>query len=144
MHLGEAGPGQLRLLRAYMAGAALPTLFLPFALAAYYAIRSGLEPMIGLERLVQFPLALAPLLWGIWNVVWAAQPEQKRLPLGVHGAVVPVVAAPLLVWGCGWLGVPLPEQAMAYIGPGVPLTMVLYFVLWRTVVGYLNRLLEVG
>lgn len=144
MLLSEAGTGTTKHLHAYLAGAAVPTVLLPVMLVTYCAVRSQINPDIGLERMMQFPLALAPLVWGVWNVVWASQPEQQRLPLGVHGAVVPVVLAPLAVWGYESLGVKLPEGAVGFIGPGIPLMMALYFVLWRTVVGRLNKLLDVG
>ena len=59
-------------LRAYMAGVLLPTWFLLIALAGFVAGRLVFQIPIPIERIIVFPMAVVPNLWGLWNLVYIA------------------------------------------------------------------------
>src|SRR5438552_4761450 len=90
-------------LRAYMAGIMVPTivLLLIMGIDAYH--RFYLEvpsqfvfglPARPLERTILFPMAVVPNLWGAWNMLWVATRSRTRLPIGVHGSVMPALLVP--------------------------------------------------
>src|SRR5260370_40032558 len=80
-------------LRAYMAGIFTPRLFLLVALTVFILTRLVFQLPVPIERVIVFPMALVPNLFGLWNIlyVWS----QRRLPIGFHGALLPVIMAPL-------------------------------------------------
>ena len=58
-------------LRAYMAGIVVPTVFLIFVLTAFITIRLVLQYPAPIERVIVFPMAAVPNLWGIWNMLYS-------------------------------------------------------------------------
>src|SRR4051812_40060755 len=81
-------------LRAFMAGTLVPTLVLPLLLAAFLVLRVGMQVSFPLERGLVFPMALVPALWGVWNILWEWSRDRTRLPVGVHGAFLPLLLMP--------------------------------------------------
>ena len=57
-------------LRAFLAGAFMPTLVLPLILTLFIVVRVVLECPVPIERGMVFPMALAPCLWALWNMLW--------------------------------------------------------------------------
>jgi len=135
-------------LRAYMAGIVVPTVFLLAALTVYAYFRfvatpsQFLAPLVSrpLERAIIFPMAVVPNLWGAWNMLHLAIRPHVRLPLGVHGAILPLMLVPAgaaLASALDVFTIPLATAAAV-----APIGMVIYYVVWKHVVGYLNA--EVG
>jgi hypothetical protein len=140
-------------LRAYMAGIFTPTLVLLLILAGFILARLVFQLPIPIERVIVFPMAVVPSLFGLWNIlyVWS----QRRLPIGFHGALLPLVIAPLgaaLAKGLGVLtfgvqgitwfqAIPIPYAVLA---PAFFVTLALYYLVWKYIVGSLNRLLEIA
>ena len=81
-------------LRAYLAGVFVTTLVLPLILAVFIVVRLVLQVPVPIERAIIFPMALVPLGWGLWNMLWLASHERTHLALGVHGAIFPFVLVP--------------------------------------------------
>ena len=79
-------------LRAYMAGIFTPSLVLLVILSGFILTRLVLQVPIPIERVIVFPMALVPNLFGLWNIlyVWS----HRRLPIGFHGALLPWILAP--------------------------------------------------
>src|SRR5262249_34137935 len=48
-----------------------------------------------LERVIIFPMAVVPNLWGFWNMVRIASGAADRWPIGLHGALLPLLLMPL-------------------------------------------------
>ena len=79
-------------LRAYMAGLFAPSLGLLVALTIFIVTRVVLQVAIPLERVLIFPMALVPNLFGLWNVfyVWlrpapaSAHRPPRRAAAGAH------------------------------------------------------------
>ena len=57
-------------LRAYMAGIVVPTAFLLVVMTAFTLSRFVFEVPVPIERVVVFPMALIPNLFGVWNMLY--------------------------------------------------------------------------
>ena len=136
-------------LRAYMAGIVVPTIFLLIIMCIYAYNRYYFEvssqfviplPSAPLDRAILFPMAVVPNVWGAWNMLYLGLRSRGRWPLGLHGALLPLVLMPagyalarsLDVFDIQW----------QYALPMVPVGMAVYFLLWKHLVGFLNR--EIG
>ena len=80
-------------LRAYMAGVFVPTLVLPLLLTVFIVVRLVLQVPVPIERAMIFPMALVPMLFGLWNMLWLGSAGRTRLSIGLHGAVLPLLMA---------------------------------------------------
>jgi hypothetical protein len=142
-------------LRAFMAGIFVPTLVLPILLVAFIVLRFGMKISFPIERGLVFPMALVPGLWGLWNILWEWSRERTRLPLGVHGSLLPLLMIPAgaligthagvlslaqtsVIW---FSAITLPYTLIALF---VAVAMAAYYLAWKYVVGYLNRVLGIA
>ena len=142
-------------LRAYMAGTFIPTLVLMVIACGYAVFRFGLNVPVAIERGIIFPVAFVPNLWGIWNVIFLKIHEKHAWAIGAHGALLPFVLAPmgLLVGGAFSLvafrgaamifmnAVMIPYGALA---AGVCCAVILYYFVWKYIVGFLNEVVGVA
>ena len=131
-------------LRAYMAGVTVPTVLVVFVLAGFVALRLGYDLRIPIERGLVFPLAIVPGLWGLWNMLYIVVRRHWRIPLGVHGALVPLFAGPLALLSASLLGFDIPHFALAMFPVGVAVAMLAYYLVWEYLVGFFNRMLDIG
>ena len=81
-------------LRAYLAGIAVPTVFLLVVMTAYTLIRYVYDVPIAVEKVIVFPMAAVPNAWGLWNVLYLAFVQRRHFSLGVFGGVLPLLLAP--------------------------------------------------
>ncbi len=128
-------------LRAYMAGIVLPTLFLLVAMTAFVIARFVLNVPIPIERAIVFPMAVVPNVWGLWNMLYLALRSKRRLPIGMHGAILPLILLPAGMLLALALQIPFAIPALA-LG-ALPFALVVYYLLWN-VVGYFNSVLEIA
>jgi len=142
-------------IRAFLSGIFVPTLILPVLLAGFVLLRLVLRAPFPIERGLIFPMALAPALWGLWSVLWLWSHAQTRLPIGVHGAILPCLMLPggtligrhvgILVLGARsvtWFeAVRIPY---ALIGCAFAFAIVAYYLAWKYIVGSLNRVLGIA
>ena len=126
--------------RAYMAGIAMPTVFFPFVLVAFVAVHFGYGLAIPIERVLVFPLALVPCLWGLWNMLYVLLRQHRRIPLGLHGAIVPLLVGPLALLSARLLGFEIPPGFVRMFPLVVVLTMAIYYLVWKYVVRFFNEL----
>jgi hypothetical protein len=142
-------------LRAFMAGTLVPTLVLPFLLVAFLVLRVGLQVAFPIERGLIFPMALVPALWGLWNILWEWSRDRTHLPLGVHGAFLPLLLMPAgaIVATCGgvltlgsrsivWFNAVMVPYALIALFLAVAMTA--YYLAWKYIVGFVNRLLGIA
>ena len=144
-------------LRAYMAGIFTPSLVLLLVLTMFIMVRLVFRVPIPLERVIVFPMALVPNLFGLWNILylWSG----RRMPIGFHGALLPVIMAPLgvLTAKClgvltfGTQGITWFEQATTPYSMIIPTllaefcaTLVVYYLVWKYIVGFLNGTLGIA
>jgi len=130
-------------LRAYMAGVTLPTVLVVFLLACFVVLRFGYNVQIPIERGLVFPLAIVPGLWGLWNMLYLVLRRRWSVPLGVYGALVPLLVGPLALGNAFLLGFDIPRVALAIFPAGVAVAMLAYYLVWKYLVGFLNRMLEI-
>jgi hypothetical protein len=142
-------------LRAYLAGVFVTTLVLPLMLTAFIVIRLVLQVPIPIERGLIFPMALVPLGWGLWNMLWLASHERTHLEVGVHGAVFPFVLVPAGTLVAHCLGVlklgstsatwfNACSVPYALIAVGFCVAVAAYYLVWKYIVGFLNRTLGIA
>jgi hypothetical protein len=142
-------------LRAYLAGVFVPTLVLPLILTGFIILRLVLGVPFPIERFIIFPMAVVPVLFGLWNMLYLASREHTHLPLGLHGAVLPFLGAPiggLVAHSLGVLNfgangvtwfeachVPYALIACAFIAGVVG-----YYLVWKYIIGFVNRELGIA
>jgi hypothetical protein len=141
-------------LRAYVAGIFLPTLVLPLLLT-FVLIRLVYRVPVPVERMLIFPMAVVPLLWGLWNMLWLWSAPRLNIPVGLHGAVLPLLLMPMGATLASALGVlSIGSHGVVWFGVcSVPYTLIApmflaalagYYLVWKYVVGFLNRVLGIA
>lgn len=142
-------------LRAFLAGAFVPTLVLPLMLAMFVVVRLVLQFPVPIERGIVFPMALVPSLWALWNMAWIGSRQRTHLSIGAHGALLPLVMAPAGalvgslsgVFALGATGVSWFQTwqiPYALIACGFCAALAAYYLLWKYVVGFLNHTLGIA
>lgn len=126
-------------LRAYLAGIAVPTPLLLVAMTAYTVFRLAYHFPVPVERFIVFPMAVIPNAWGLWNVVFLAWRRQLQVSIGLHGALLPLLLAPLGMVVASVLNFPIPSFAVHVFPVAAPLGLVVYYLAWKYLVGFLNR-----
>jgi hypothetical protein len=130
-------------LRAYMAGVTVPSVLVILMLAGFVVLRFGYNVPIPIERFLVFPLAIVPGLWGLWNMLYVVVRKDWRIPLGLYGALVPLVAGPLALGNAFLAGFEISRSALTIFPAGVALAMLAYYLAWKYLVGFLNSVLGV-
>jgi hypothetical protein len=142
-------------LRAYMAGLFAPSLGLLVALTIFILTRLVLQVPIPLERVLIFPMALVPNLFGLWNIFYLWLRPHRHLPIGFHGALLPVVMMPagaaaavcggfLMIGAHGvtWFqAISIPYSLLA---PWFLVVVAIYYLIWKYVVGFFNQMLGIA
>jgi len=142
-------------LRAYMAGIALPTAFLLVGLTVFCIARFVLNVSAPIERVIVFPMAVIPNVFGAWNMLFVKLHQHWRVPIGLHGAALPFFLAPIgatFAISMGFLR--LTERGLLYFEiVRVPygylifapfIGIAVYYLIWKYVVGFLNRLVGIA
>jgi len=130
-------------LRAYMAGVTVPSVLVILMLAGFVVLRFGYNVPIPIERFLVFPLAIVPGLWGLWNMLYIVVRKHWRIPLGLHGALVPLVAGPLALGNALLAGFEISRSALTIFPASVALAMLAYYLAWKYLVGFLNGVLDI-
>jgi hypothetical protein len=142
-------------LRAFLAGILVPTLILPLFLTAFIVLRLGLQVTVPIERGIVFPMALVPSLWGLWNILWQCSHPSTHMSLGVHGALLPFLLLPtgtLLATNLGVLHLGA-THAVWFSSIAIPYGLIAlcfaaalagYYLVWKYVVGFVNRVLGIA
>ena len=146
-------------LRAYMAGIVAPTVALLVVLTVFCVARFVYNVPAPIERLIVFPMAVVPNIFGLWNMLYVRLRAYWPAPIGLHGALLPFLLGPVgfvLARSLGFLkltsyGI---EKKVDYFGIVhisyghavlVPFFIVaLYYLIWKYIVGFLNKLQGIG
>jgi len=131
-------------LRAYLAGIAVPTVFLLVVMTGYTVIRYVCAVPFAIERVIVFPMAVVPNAWGLWNVLYHAFIGGRRVSLGVFGGALPLVLAP-----CGYgvtrlLDFTIPHEVFQFAPFALPVALIIYYLVWKYFVGFLNAELGIA
>ncbi|HYL11661.1 MAG TPA: hypothetical protein VEV41_01405 [Terriglobales bacterium] len=142
-------------LRAYLAGIAVPTCFMLVVLTVFVIARFVYNVPVPIERVIVFPLALVPNAFGLWNILFTALHRHRYLPLGLHGALLPLILAPAgLILGTSLGVLARTEQGLVWFGAVqvhylhfaiiFPAVLVVYYLVWKYLVGFLNGMLGIA
>lgn len=142
-------------LRAFLAGAFVPTLVLPFMLIVFIVVRLVLQVPVPIERGLVFPMALVPTLWALWNMLWLGSHSRTHLPIGLHGALLPLLLMPagaLIATSLGILRLGASgvtwfhacNVPYALIAPIFLCALAGYYLAWKYIVGFVNRVLGIA
>jgi hypothetical protein len=131
-------------LRAYLAGICVPTIFLLVVATAFTFLRYVYNFPVPIERVIVFPMAVVPNLWGLWNILFLASHERLHLSLGLHGALLPLLLAPLGMVATGLLNFSIPALAAHVFPFAAPIALILYYLAWKHLVGALNSELGIA
>jgi hypothetical protein len=142
-------------LRAYMAGVVLPSLGLLVALTVFILTRLVFHIPIPIERVIVFPMALVPNAFGVWNILYVWSRPHHRWPIGLHGALLPMIMATMGgtaavcggflavgVQGVTWFqAISVPYYLLAI---GFLAGTAVYYLAWKYVVGFFNQVLGIA
>jgi len=131
-------------LRAYMAGITAPCFLLLFVIIGFTLARHVYHVSVPLERVIVFPMAIAPNAWGLWNVLYVARHTRWRPPIGVHGALLACLFAPMAYAVTRLAGFEVPEPLTRAFPVILPAGVAIYYLLWKHVVRFLNELLGIA
>jgi hypothetical protein len=142
-------------LRAYLAGIFVPTLVLPLLLVMFIVARIVLEVPVPIEQAMIFPMAVVPLFFGLWNMLWLGSHPQTHLSIGLHGAILPLLLMPagaltatslhvLALGSHGATWFQACEIPYTLIAPCFLAALVAYYLVWKYIVGFLNRVLGIA
>jgi hypothetical protein len=142
-------------LRAYLAGIFAPSLFLLVALTTFILTRLVFHVPIPIERVIVFPMALVPNAFGMWNILYVWSRPHRHWPIGLHGAVLPVILASAGAVGATYGGfLTAGAQGVTWFQAiSVPYSLLviwflaavgIYYLVWKYVVGFLNQMLGVA
>lgn len=120
-------------LRAYMAGVLLPSWLLLVALGLFLIAPRHIAGGI------VFPMAMVPNLWGLWNVLYTSS-LRGRIPIGIFGALLPLIVAPVGVTLASALG--LSFYRLIDAAPVLPFAMAIYYLAWKYAVAFFNRIVD--
>lgn len=142
-------------LRAYMAGVTVPTALLLVGLTLFCLARFVFNVPVPIERVIIVPLMIVPNAFGLWNMLFLKLRPHWKTPIGLHGALLPLFLGPIgfvVATGLGFVQatnrglvafdmVRLPYWWLA-VGPFVAIAV--YYLIWKYVVGFLNREVGIG
>jgi hypothetical protein len=131
-------------LRAYMAGTIVPTIFLLFIMTGYCILRYVYNFPVAVERIIVFPMAVVPNLWGLWNMLFVVLRSRSPLPIGIHGAILPILLGPLGFMLTRILDFPVRDFVWREFLVGAVIALIVYYLAWKYVVAFLNRVVEVA
>ena len=143
-------------LRAFLAGVFVPTLILPVLLCVFIVVRLVFEVPYPIERGLVFPMALVPALWGVWNMLWSWSRSKTNLSVGAHGAILPLLIMPAGTVIASYLGIVefSAGGATKFVHFHIPYALAIavffcvavaaYYLIWKYVVGFVNRTLGIA
>jgi hypothetical protein len=138
-----------------MAGTTLPSILMLVLVTVFSIGRYVFKLPFPLERIMIFPMAVVPNLFGIWNMLYVAMPPERRLPLGAHGALLPFIIAPLMLAVATSLGLlTFAANDMVWfevlrvpytVGLAIlPMGVAVYYLMWKYIVSFFNAVLGIA
>jgi hypothetical protein len=128
-------------LRAYMAGITVPTVFLLVAMTGFIMARLVYNVPIPIERVIVFPMAVIPNLWGAWNMLYVKLKSLWHVPIGIHGDFLVLIILPLGLTLAKALDFQLPYQ-IGWVA--LPVALAVYYLAWKYIVNFLNEVLGIA
>jgi hypothetical protein len=142
-------------LRAYMAGIVAPTMMLLVVLTGFFVSRHVFHVPVPIERVIVFPMALVPNLFGAWNMLYLWLRPRHHFSIGVHGALLPFILAPIaftVATSLGFLAV-TPQGLVlfqtitlvyGFVATGFTAALAVYYLVWKHLIGFFNEVLGIA
>jgi len=142
-------------LRAYMAGIVVPTIVLVLLLTGFVIARFGCHMPVPIELAMVFPMGVVPSLFGLWNMFHLWLGPHRHLPIGFHGAILPLILMPGGYFVGKTLGI-LSLQAQgvlyfqnfsipyAFFAIALPCGVIAYYLIWKYLIGFFNQVLGIA
>ncbi len=130
--------------RAYLAGIAAPTVFLLVAMTSYIILRFVYDFPLPVERLIVFPMAIVPNVWGLWNIFYVAVLAKRKYPLGIHGDTLALILGPAGFLVARALEFQPPHFVYSLLPVLIPFALAVYYLVWKHIVGFLNAELGIA
>ena len=130
-------------LRAYMAGITIPTIMLIFLITVFTIARYAYNLSNPIERMIVFPMAIVPNLWGLWNMLYLRLRRYGYLPIGFHGAILAAVQSTIAVGLFKLIDFELPEFAWRAWPFAFPVIAIGFYLVWKHVVSFFNTFLGI-
>jgi hypothetical protein len=131
-------------LRAYMAGIAVPTAFLLIAMTAFTVARYVCDVPLAIERVIVFPMAVVPNLWGLGNILYVALLSRRHVPIGLFGAALPFLLVPGAYVVTRLVGFAVPAIVHSVFPFFFPVGVAIYYLAWKYLVASLNAIVGVA
>jgi hypothetical protein len=142
-------------LRAYMAGIALPTMLLLVAMTVFFVVRHVFHVPIPIERAIVFPMALVPNLFGAWNMLYLWLRPRHHFSIGLHGALLPFIMAPIaftVATSLGFLAVTPAGLVLfqtitfryGFFATGFTGALAVYYLVWKHLVAFFNEVVGIA
>jgi hypothetical protein len=131
-------------LRAYLAGICVPTIALLGVMTGYILLRYAINFPVPVERVIMFPMAVVPNLWGLWNILFVAWREKLRMPIGLHGMLLPLILAPFGFMVVSLLRFSIPHAVFSALLVLIPVVLAVYYLAWKYLVNALNGVLGIA
>ncbi len=131
-------------LRAYLAGIAVPTALLLVGMTVFTILRYVYNFPLAIERIVVFPMAGVPNAWGLWNVLHLALARGRHIPLGLFGGALPLLLVPGGYVITRIVGFSIPQDVFALVPFVLCGLVVIYYLVWKYFVGFLNAELGIA
>ncbi len=131
-------------LRAYMAGIAVPTAFLLIAMSAFTVTRYVCNVPLAIERVIVFPMAVVPNLWGLCNILYVALLSKRHVSIGLFGAALPFLLVPSAYLVTRLVGFAVPAFVYSLFPFFFPIGVAIYYLAWKYLVSSLNALVGVA
>jgi len=131
-------------LRAYMAGIMIPTPFLLVVVTVFCIGRYVYNVPVPIERVIMFPMAVVPNLWGLWNLLYIALLSRRNFPIGAHGAILPFLFAPTGYLAARLLDFPIPGFILHAFPFAFLVGVIVYYLACKHLVGFLNSVLSIA
>jgi hypothetical protein len=141
--------------RAYMAGVAVPTMFLLVILTGFVFLRLILRIPVPLEKIIVFPMAVVPNVFGLWNMLYVKLHESRQLSIGGFGALLPFVLVPIgAAVACSLGFLTATSSGLEYFGTvrvnygplaaGFGVVIVIYYLGWKYLVNFFNGVVGIA
>jgi hypothetical protein len=111
-------------------------------MAGFAVARHVCSVPISVERVLVFPMAVIPNVWGVWNMLHVALDSRRRLPIGLHGGILPFILVPAGYFVAPTQGIDVFTPAVALIS--LPGLLVIYYLAWKYLVEFFNEVLGIA
>lgn len=126
-----------------MAGITIPTMLLIFIMIIFSIARYIFAGSISIEKIIVFPMAIVPNLWGFWNILYVYLRRYRYVSIGFHGAILALVQV-LLAFGIAKLvSFEIPGLMASAFPFGLPVVVIIFYLIWKHLVAFFNAILGI-